>query len=103
MLRNENLNGELRQIIKDQHWTITDLADRLGIFDTALHRILRQNHVSDNLIKLCDALGYDVEVKLIRKRAKYTKPGVPEGLEDLSRKQAEDLIAKLQAYLETKK
>ena len=103
MLRNEDLNAEVRKIIADQHWSIEALADRMGIYGSNVHRLLKQQHIQENFIKLLDALGYDIEVKFVRKRSRYTKPSVPEGLESLTKKQAEDLIGKLQSYLETKK
>lgn len=109
MLKNKDLNAEIRAIIEAQHWSLTALADRMGTFDSNLHRLLKQSHVQENFIKLCDALGYDVEVKLTRKRGKPSKsdlvdsPAPPHGLETLSKAQLEDMASQIQTILETKK
>lgn len=102
MLKNKDLNGEIRAIIEEQHWNLTALADRMGMYDSNLHRLLKQPHIQENFIKLCDALGYDIEVKLVRKRGRYGKEEPPSGIEGLTKKQAEDLVAKLQAYIDSK-
>lgn len=102
MLKNKDLNAEIRAIIAEQHWNLTALADRMGTYDSNLHRLLKQDHVQENFIKLCDALGYDVEVKLVRKRGRYGKEEPPSGLEKLSKKEARDLIEKLQSIIDAK-
>jgi hypothetical protein len=96
------LNAEVRKIIADQHWNIEALGDRMGIYGSNVHRLLKQNHIQENFIKLLDALGYDIEVKFVRKRSRYGRQAAPEGFERLSKKQAEDLIEKLQAYVDGK-
>ena len=101
-LRNTDLNNEVWDIIKAQHWNLADLSDRLGIPQSNFYRILKREQIQSAFINLLDVLGYDVEVKFVRKRSRYTRPGVPDGLERLSKKQAEDLIEKLQTFVETK-
>lgn len=68
MLKNEDLNAEIWQIIHDQHWVNTDLAERMGMPDTNFYRILKRDHVDKKIIELMEILGYDVEVKFVRKR-----------------------------------
>lgn len=102
MLRNEDLNNEVWEIIKAQHWNIIDLADRLGIPQSNFYRILKREQIQPSFINLAEVLGYDIEVRFVRRRGRtYSRPA-PEGLESLSKSQAEDLIEKLQAYIETK-
>lgn len=67
-LKNKDLNAEVWDIIHQQHWVIMDLAERLGMPDTNFYRILKREHVSQKLIDLMEVLGYDVEVKFIRKK-----------------------------------
>lgn len=68
MLKNEDLNQEVWDIIHDQHWVNTDLSSRLGMSDTNFYRILKREHIDQKLIDIMEVLGYDVEVKFIRKR-----------------------------------
>lgn len=68
MLKNENLSEEIWQIIRDQHWSVPDLANRMEIARPNVYRTVDQKHVSDALVKLMDILGYDVEVKFVRKK-----------------------------------
>lgn len=67
-LKNEDLNAEVWDIIRKQHWVVMDLAERLGMPDTNFYRILKRDQVSHNLIDIMEVLGYDVEVKFIRKK-----------------------------------
>lgn len=68
MLKNEDLNAEIWEIIKAQHWSVPDLANRMEIARPNVYRTIEQKHISDNLVKLMDILGYDVEVKFVRKK-----------------------------------
>lgn len=67
-LRNEDLNQEIWDLIKAGNWTKTDIARRIGIADTHIHRTVNRPHVDQKLIDIMDVMGYDVEVKFVRKR-----------------------------------
>jgi len=67
-LKNEDLNGEVWAIIRDQHWSMVDLAGRLGIPSSNLYRILARDQFREVFVRLVDILGYDIEVKFTRKR-----------------------------------
>lgn len=68
MLKNENLGDEIRAIIAEQHWKMADLANRVGMHRPNLYRTIDQKAVNDSLIDLMEALGYDVEIRFVRKK-----------------------------------
>lgn len=104
MVRNADLNAEVWDIIHNQHWAAADVATRLGVSPTNFHRILKRDQIQKSFVDLLEVLGYDIEIKFVRRKGRYALPeSAPHGLEDLNRRQKEDLIRKLQESLETEK
>lgn len=67
-LRNEDLNQEIWDLMKSGNWKKTEISRRIGITDTHLNRTVNRPHVDQKLIDIMDVMGYDVEVKFVRKR-----------------------------------
>lgn len=67
-LRNEDLAQEVWDLMAAGHWTKTEVARRVGITDTHINRTVNRPHVDQKLIDIMDVLGYDVEVRFLRKR-----------------------------------
>lgn len=68
-LRNENLKDEIRQILKEDHWTHDAVATRMGIAQPEISRILNRG-VDKRLVDMMDAIGYDIEIRFVRKKRK---------------------------------
>lgn len=67
MLRNENLRDEIREIMKNDHWTHDALANRMSVPQTYISTILRRDHVDSKMVEMMDVMGYDVEIRFVRK------------------------------------
>lgn len=67
-LRNEDLKSEIKQIMKADHWTQDAVANRMGIPQSYIHKIFNRDNVDKRLIEMMDIMGYDVEVRFVRKR-----------------------------------
>ena len=71
MIRNENLRDEIRDIMKEAHWTHDALATRMGIPQSYISKILNyKEKVYGKLVEMMDIMGYDVEVRFVRKKRK---------------------------------
>lgn len=66
-LRNENLKAEIQAILKEDHWTHDAIATRMGIPQSYVSRILNRS-VDKRLIEMMDVIGYDIEVRFVRKK-----------------------------------
>lgn len=69
MLRNEDLKAEIQKILKDDHWTHDAVATRMGVAQPEISRILNRG-VDKRLVEMMDTIGYDVEVRFVRKKRK---------------------------------
>lgn len=68
MLRNQDIPGEIWELMEKGHWTKTEIARRIGITDTHINRTVNRPHVDQKLIDICEVMGYDVELKFVRKK-----------------------------------
>ncbi len=67
MLRTD-VDKELENLIESGHWTKMELMARMGLPRQYYHRIVGRQHVDQKIIDLAEIMGYDVEVKFVRKR-----------------------------------
>ena len=71
MIRNENLRDEIRAIMKNDHWTHDALATRLGVPQPYISKILNyKEKVYGKLVDMMDIMGYDIEIRFVRKGRK---------------------------------
>lgn len=71
MIRNENLRDEIRTIMKNDHWTHDALATRMGVPQPYISKILNnKDKVYGRLVEMMDVMGYDIEVRFVRKGRK---------------------------------
>ena len=67
-LKNEDIPGEVLELMAAGKWTQTEVSRRMGIRDTHFKRTLLRPHIDKKLIDMLDAIGYDIEVKFVRKK-----------------------------------
>lgn len=70
MLKNENLNVEVRTIIRNSGVTGADIAREMGTTRQAIISIYRKKMLDGNeaWIRALDACGYDVEVRIKKRK-----------------------------------
>ena len=67
-LKNADLAKEIWDLMELGHWTKTEIARRIGITDTHMNRTVNRPHVDQKMIDIMEVMGYDVEVRFVRKR-----------------------------------
>ena len=68
MIKNKDLNAEVWQLFRDSGLTVTAVSARMGIVPQHFYRILKREQIQSAFVKMVDALGYDIEVKFVKKR-----------------------------------
>jgi cell division FtsZ-interacting protein ZapD len=68
MLRNQDLNKEIEDLIESGHWVKTDLLNRMGLKKQYYRTMMNRPHVDQKIVEMLDIMGYDVEVKFVRKK-----------------------------------
>lgn len=67
MIRND-INAEVEELIKSGHWTRTDITSRMGVTRQYYNKIMNRPHLDQKFVDMLDVMGYDIEVKFVRKR-----------------------------------
>lgn len=66
-----NIQNEVKKLCIDENTTLTDLAESCGTSKQYVSRLLSKTGlVNAMLVKLIEALGYDIEIKFVKRGEK---------------------------------
>jgi DNA-binding Xre family transcriptional regulator len=64
---NDDLKKELKKLLIDEELSLTDVADKLKISRQQLNNIfLKTNFSFNDMQKICDAIGYKLEINILK-------------------------------------
>ena len=66
MLTND-LREDIKGIVEQECTTMAEVARTLGVPPQSVYKYIEKGGVTGGLIKICEALGYDIELRYVRK------------------------------------
>lgn len=67
MLKND-IKKDLDELVENGHWVKADLMSRMNLPAQYYSKITGRTNVNKKLIELLDIMGYDVEIRFVRKK-----------------------------------
>lgn len=67
MVLNKNIPLELEMLMKEEHVTLEDIGNKLGTSKQCAWNFRKNAKVNNNLVRVAEAIGYDVEVRFVKR------------------------------------